>query len=55
MPNFDYKVITLPWKYDSPTFAADVEALLDAQGASKWELVQIVVNPNLTATAIFKK
>lgn len=55
MPNFDYQVITLPWKYDHATFAADTRAVLVAQGAAKWELVLIVVHPNLTATAVFKK
>lgn len=55
MPKFDYRVITIPWLYDSPTFEVVTTAALDTEGANKWELVLIIVNPNLTATAVFKK
>ena len=51
----DYKIITIEDFRDD----AETEALLNAEGANDWELVQANFSPNIegraVATCIFKK
>ena len=54
MAKWEYKLLTFQWR-TQVGFEASVKTLFDPERNAKWELVQVIVNPNGQATAIFRR